>query len=195
MPACSRAAAVGERYPRDMAVSASQINHSLGRHAGRATLEQGFRFDGPGADTAAICDILRRAPLVGSNSIFGDRPGDEAPTTNGTRNLRGFSPAPGFRFDVELAERSPGVFRVRFSQPDRRVPYLEGDLLWTVSAVGDSVVLGEEINTSSVLAAELQPLEGARPSLRRWLFFRAGHKQVMLGAAKNIARLVPAPGS
>ncbi len=173
-----------------MAISVSRTKHSLGRHAGRATLEQSFRFDGPGVGAAAIRDILLQAPLIGSNSVFGDRPGNEKPATASQRTVRGFSPAPGFLFDVEMTERAQGVVVVTFSQPGRTVQYLEGDLLWTVSDAEDGAVFHEQINTGAALDEGLQPLGGAKPSVRRWLFFRVGHKQVMLGAAKNIASLV-----
>ena len=112
------------------------------------------------------------------------------PNGGGRRNLRAFSPAPGFHFDVELVEQSPGVFVVSFAQPDRSSPYLEGDLLWTVSGADNATSLREEINTESAMRRGLQPLGGSRLSLRRWAFFRLGHRQVMLRAAKNIAKLV-----
>ncbi|MDJ0925562.1 MAG: hypothetical protein QNJ77_13470 [Acidimicrobiia bacterium] len=172
-----------------MAITVSRREHSLARHAGQTTLEQRFRFEGPGADAAAIGSVLLNAPLVGGDSIFGDRPGEEAPSTEGQRSLYGFSPAPGFRFDVDIKERSPGVFLVRFAQPGRRVPYLAGDLLWTVADESGAVVFREQINTAETIDAGLQPLAGGKPSLRRWLFFRLGHRQVMIGAMANIARL------
>ena len=171
-----------------MSKSVTRTGHSLGRYDGRPTLEQSFEFES--ATVAGISDILLHAPLVGKDSIFGLRPGHEEPNGGGRRNLRAFSPAPGYRFDVELAEQSPGVFVVSFAQPDCRSPHLEGDLLWTVSGAGDALSLKEEINTESALRGGLQPPGGARLSLRRWAFFRLGHRQVMLGAAKNIAKLV-----
>ena len=116
-------------------------------------------------------------------------PGDEEPAPPGTRRLRGFSPAPGFRFDVDLIERD-GRFIVRFSQGGRPVPYLQGDFVWTITDEGDGAVLDEQINTEAALEVGDEPLSGQKVSLRRWLFFRMGHKQVMQGAATNLAVLL-----
>ena len=155
--------------------------------SGRGTLEQRFLFEGVDAD--AIADVLLTAPLVGEGSVFGTRPGEEGIRTDRSRNLRGFSPAPGFRFDVDLTQRDEG-FVVRFSQPDRKVPYLQGDLLWSIDDQAEGAVLDEQINTERALGVVSEPLGGPGQSVRRWLFFRLGHKQVMLGAARNIAALL-----
>lgn len=154
------------------------------------TLEQRFRFTGDGASSAAIARVLLTAPLTGVNSIFGDRPGEESERTDVKRTLRAFSPAPGFRFDVDLVRVNQGAFRVRFSQPDRDVPYLHGTLVWTVEDEDDGAILLEEINTERALMVADEPVRGSRRSLRRWLFFRAGHKQVMSRATSNIAALL-----
>ncbi len=156
---------------------------------GRDTLEQRFRFGGDGVDADAIAEVLLTAPLIGEDSVFGSRPGEEGSRTDRSRSLRGFSPAPGFRFDVDLTQREGG-FLVRFSQADRTVPYLQGDLLWIISDEAEGAVLDEQINTERALEAVAEPLGGPRRSLRRWLFFRLGHKQVMRGAAGNIAALL-----
>ena len=64
-----------------------------------------------------------------------------------------------------------------------------GDLVWTITDGSDGVVFDEQINTDQALEWG-EPLGGPRPSLRRWLFFRAGHKQVMTKAVANLAGLV-----
>jgi hypothetical protein len=154
---------------------------------GLHTLEQRFRFDS--ASARAISLMLAQKPLIGDASVFGKRPGREEPVPEG-RLLRGFSPAPTFRFDVALREVEANVFLVTFSQPDRVTPYLAGDLVWTLSDDGDAAVFDEQINTTSAMQHGRQPLGGAGWSFRRWLFFRIGHHQVMDGAMKNIAALL-----
>lgn len=167
-----------------------RTRHVLGSRQGLTTLEQRFRFEGAGATAAAIAGVLLTAALTGGESVFGDRPGEEGPRTDTSRTLRGFSPAPGFRFDVDLAQQDGAVFLVRFSQPDRKVPYLHGDLLWTVADEAGGAVLDEQINTEQAFQVASEPLSGPRPSLRRWLFFRAGHTRVMSRATNNIALLL-----
>lgn len=167
---------------------------------GRGSLEQQFRFTGDRANADAILDVLLTAPLVGEHSIFGNRPGEEEGTVDRSRRVRGFSPAPGFRFDVELAERDSTTVRgassrgsavvVRFTQPDRDVPYLEGELLWIVRDQLDGPVLDEQINTPTVLQDLGAPLGGPKRSLRRWLFFKVGHQRVMRRAVRNIAQIL-----
>ncbi len=176
-------------YPEIVKTVVRRAAYVRSRRQGRDTLEQRFRFEGDGADADAIAEVLLTAPLIGEGSVFGGRPGEEGRRTDRSRSLHGFSPAPGFRFDVDLARRK-GVFHVRFSQPDRTVPYLQGDLLWTISDGADGAVLDEQINTERALEAVAEPLGGPGRSLRRWLFFRLGHKQVMSGAAGNIALLL-----
>ncbi len=171
-----------------------RTHHVIGSRQGLTTLEQRFRFEGDGANPAAIVGILLTAPLTGDDSVFGNRPGNEGPRGDSSRTLRGFSPAPGFRFDVDLAQQDDGVFLVRFSQPDRKAPYLQGDLVWRVVDEGDGTVLDEEINTERAFEVASEPLSGPRPSLRRWLFFRVGHKQVMSRATNNIAVLLNGQG-
>lgn len=170
----------------------NRIRHARGRNAGETTLEQTFQFEAD-VNAAMVADLLRSAPLVGEGSIFGDRPGHEETDDAGSRHLRGFSPAPGFRFDVDLAERDEGVFVASFSQPHSRRPYLEGDVVWLLRDESGGTLFHEEINTDLALATGGgQPLSGEGPSLRRWLFFRVGHAQVMRGAIDNIARLAQA---
>ena len=172
-----------------METSLRRTVHSRRKRDGLDTLEQRFQFTGPAVTAAVLKELLRTAPLVGKGSVFGDRPGVEVEAGEGSRSLRGFSPAPGFRFDVDLTERAGG-FTVNFSQPDRDVPYLQGSFLWLISDDGTDAVLDEQINTAQALEVVDEPLGGSRPSLRRWLFFRAGHKQVMNGAVTNLAALV-----
>lgn len=172
--------------------SVERTHHALGSREGYTTLEQRFRFAGDGATAAAVSGILLAAPLTGTNSVFGDRPGEEGDRSESTRALRGFSPVPGFRFDVDLTQRNEGAFLVRFSQPDRTTPYLQGELVWTITDQDGDAVLDEQINTEAAMRVAGDPLSGPRPSLRRWLFFRAGHKQVMSKATTNIAALLAA---
>lgn len=167
-----------------------RANHRVGSRQGLTTLEQRFRFAGNGASAAAVAGVLLMAPLTGGDSVFGDRPGEEGPRSDSSRTLRGFSPAPGFRFDVALAQQNTGVFLVRFSQPDRKTPYLQGELVWIIADEDNGATFDEEINTERAFQVASEPLSGPRPSLRRWLFFRAGHKQVMSRATKSIAVLI-----
>ncbi len=166
-----------------------RTNHVLGNREGLTTLEQRFSFGG-GANAAAIARVLLTAPLTGAGSVFGDRPGEAGPRTASSSTLRGFSPAPGFRFDLDLTQHDDGVLLVQFSQPDRSVPYLQGDLVWTISDEATGAVIDEQINTERAFRVATEPLSGPRPSLRRWLFFRVGHKQVMTRATNNIAALL-----
>ncbi len=171
-----------------MSTSVRRVAHELTHHQGREALQQKFLF--AGVEAAALADVLLTAPLVGDVAVFGNRPGAEQDRTDTSRALRGFSPAPGFRFDVDLASREDGVFVVRFSQPGRTVPYLEGDLLWTMTDEAGGAVFDEQINTDRALQLVSMPLGGTRPSWRRWIFFRVGHKQVMAGATKNMAAIL-----
>lgn len=168
----------------------TRTDHRVGNRQGLTTLEQRFRFRGDGANVAAVAGVLLTAPLTGDDSVFGDRPGEEGPRTDSSRTLQGFSPAPGFGFDVALTQQDKGVFLVRFSQPDRKAPYLQGELAWTITDEGDGAMFDEQINTERAFQVASEPLSGPRPSLRRWLFFRAGHKRVMSGATKSIAGLI-----
>ncbi len=171
-------------------MTARRVSVVRGRHAGRPTLEQ--RFVLAGADAEAVVDALLSAPLVGERSVFGDRPGQETGGGAG-RRLGGFSPAPGFRFDVELTPAGDRRFVVRFAQPGRRVPYLQGGFTWTVRDGPHGAELDEQINTPDALAVAGEPLGGPRRSLRRWLFFRVGHAQVMKAATANLAALAGGP--
>lgn len=165
-----------------------RIGHVLGRHDGSMTLQQRFRFHG--VDAAAVSNVLLTAPLVGQDSIFGTRPGAEGPRTDRGRILRGFSPAPGFRFDVDLRLEDENLFVVRFAQPDRRVPYLQGSFAWLITDEHDGAVFDEQINTPGALEIVAESLTGPMRSVRRWLFFRVGHKQVMAKATSNVASLL-----
>lgn len=165
-------------------------SHLHARKHGRDVLEQRFLFEGANASASAISRILLTAPLVGERSVFGDRPGEESGKSDRSRTMRGFSPAPGFSFDVDLTPIDDEAFIVRFSQPRRRVPYLQGEFLWTVTDEQGGAVLDEQINTDRALEAVGEPLDGPRFSFRRWLFFRVGHRQVMANATRNIAALI-----
>ncbi len=171
-------------------VTVKRTDHSLTSRDGRSVLEQRFRFEGQRATADAIAEILMTAPLVGEGSIFGRRPGTEGIGSQDSRTLKDFSPVVGFQFDVDMRREGAHSFVVRFSQPGRRVPYLQGDAVWTLLGSDDGVTFDEQINTAAALGLGKQPLDGPRLSLRRWLFFRVGHKQVMAGATKSIAGLL-----
>jgi len=173
-----------------MTTTVRRTHFKVGRNRGLTTLQQRFEFRGGGVDASALADVLMTAPLTREGSIFGDRPGVEGTGSEGSRSMAGFSPAPGFRFDVDLSRTGEASFVVRFSQPARRVPYLQGELLWNFLDDGTGAMFDEQINTSPAEEQGADPLWGRRPSLRRWLFFRLGHKQVMAKAAKNIATIV-----
>ena len=162
--------------------------HERGRHDGRTSLIQEFQFTGVTAD--AIADVLMSAPLLGPGSIFGERPGEEVAAKDNARGMRGFSPVAGFRFDVDMTRRDRHLFVVRFSQPGRRNAYLNGDAVWSLIDADDGSLFDEQINTPAASRVGATPLSGSRPSLRRWLFFRVGHRQVMTGSTRNIASLV-----
>jgi hypothetical protein len=173
-----------------MPISVARTAYTHSRHGDRDTLEQRFEFSGGEASAGAITDVLLTAPLTGAGSVFGNRSGTEREGTERSRSLRGFSPVPGFKFDVDLSFQGEGVFAVRFTQPDRNVPYLQGDVMWTVADRPGGATFDEQVNTEAALEVVSEPLGGSSPSLRRWLFFRVGHKAVMAGAARNIAELV-----
>ena len=159
-----------------------------GRHLGQPTLVQQFLFTDDGVTAPSIVELFLKAPLTGDNSIFGSRPGEERASAKDSRRVRSFSPAPGFRFDVELNRCEDG-FIVGFAQPGQKNPYLQGQLLWIVEDHPDGVLLNEQINTARALESVDRPVGGAKRSLRRWLFFKVGHKQVMSRAADNLAQL------
>lgn len=173
-------------------VERTSVRH--GSDGSRPTLEQRFELRGPHVDRAMVSDVLMTAPMLGARSIFGERPGTEGAGSDGSRHLRGFSPVRGFVFDVDLRRIDEG-FVVRLSQPGRRKPYLHGDMLWIVDDTPGGAVLDEQINTGRALQVVDEPLGGAPRSLRRRLFFRVGHKQVMLGATRNIGALIDARSS
>lgn len=173
-------------------ITVERAERNRGRRNGLVTLEQRFRFEGPGVSATAIGDLLLQAPLTGDGSIFGERPGAEGPRSTASRSLRAFSPAPGFRFDVHLERRDAGLFSVRFAQPDRKVPYLQGVFMWGIEDGNGGAVFHEQINTVRALEVGGEPVSGPKPSLRRWLFFRMGHERVMAAATTNIAALLAA---
>ena len=166
-----------------------RTRHHVGREGDETTLTQRFLFEGD-ITAGAIGEVLRSSPLVGPDSVFGDRSGEEVESDTTSRRLRGFSPAPGFRFDVELTERDGLVFIASFSQPGARTPFLQGDAVWLLSDATNGAVFDEEINTERAREHGAAPLTGSRRSLRRWLFFRAGHARVMRDATARIAQLV-----
>lgn len=97
----------------------------------------------------------------------------------------------GFRFDVTVEHgRSEREILITFSQPEEP-RYLVGQALWVLRDDPSGAVLEEEINTARALEAGASPLSGPRPSLRRWMFFRVGHKAVMEEIVRNIASLIP----
>lgn len=162
------------------------------RRGGLIVYTQKFRF--PGTSAIVVADTLRTGALIGAESIFGERPGarvEDAPATAHSpagRVIRDFSPAPGFRFDVTLRAVEPLLFTATFGQPERRVPYLSGSLLWLFEDADDGAILREDINTERALAHG-PALTGARASLRRWLFFKVGHAKLMDLAVANLGRL------
>lgn len=158
-----------------------------GKRAGLFTLEQRFWIEGARADRVAT--ILWNEPLIGARSILGDRPGARSREEGGRRIVEGFSPVPGFRFDVILERRERLVYVVRFGQPEREVPYLKGECAWLLSDGEHGALFDEQINTDRAMEHIREPLTGPRPSLRRWLFFRVGHLLVMDQALRNIAAL------
>lgn len=101
-----------------------------------------------------------------------------------TARGQGIRVAPAFVFGS--AADGAGVFGCR--EPE--VVLSRGDLLWTISTHGETSALHEQINTEQALETVAEPLGGARRSVRRWLFFRIGHRQVMLRATRNIAALL-----
>lgn len=159
----------------------------VGHRAGVHTLEQRWLFEG--IDAATLGDILWTKPLLGEGSIFGERTGASAEERDDTRQVRSFSPVPGFRFDVIMRRADPKTLVVRFAQPDRATPYLAGEFVWFLSDVEGGALFEEQINTEAAMKLAAEPLSGARTSLRRWLFFRVGHARVMDETLRNIAAL------
>lgn len=160
-------------------------------------MRQTFRFASTSA--RALADLLATAPLVGADSIFGNRSVQSTRTEAGVRHLKGFEPVPVplFRFDIELRQRLAGsgaIVVLEFSQPELDRPYLAGQFVWELEDGPDgTAVLREEINTPAALGIVSRPLHGASPSLRRWLFFTGGHQRVMMEVAANLRSLLAAP--
>ncbi len=168
----------------------NRIHHERNTFRGHPTLVQRFLFSGDGASATAVAGLLEAAPLVGPASLFGSRPGSEESAATGERRLCGFSPVPGFRFDVAMRRHEGNRFLVRISQDERTSPYLEGDLLWRIDDATEGVVFEEQINTQVALDNDAELLTGAPRSLRRWLFFRLGHERVMWDLTANLAALL-----
>ena len=161
--------------------------------SGLRRLSQTFTFDG--ADVDDVARVLAEEPLVGPNSVFGNKKVKKAGSAGAVRRLEGFEPAPVplLRFDVELRQEptDDGVqVLVEFSQPARHRPYLAGQFVWLLSAGGHGAVLDEEINTPTALEIVDRPLCGHRFSIRRWLFFAGGHQRLMAEATANIRALL-----
>ena len=160
---------------------------TIGRREGHTTLSQTFFFERASAE--ALAEALWEKPLIGSHSVFGPQKRAEVGRDDERRTLRDFSPAPGFLFDVVMI-RKGNDFVVQFSQPRRDVPILAGEILWSFRDVEGGAVLQEEINTELASEHVSHPLSGPKPSVRRWVFFRVGHAQVMKNATRNLAGLV-----
>lgn len=157
------------------------------------TLEQTFRF--PGATKDQLAGLFAAAPLVGDNSIFGNRKVASVSSDGPVRRALGFEPAPIplLRFDVAFHQEAiddATVVVVEFAQPSKRRPYLGGGFIWRLEDDGDGAILNEEINTPAALAIVSGPLDGASPSFRRWLFFAGGHKRLMHDVADNLEALL-----
>lgn len=163
-------------------------------------LTQSFRF--PGASKDRLAEILATAPLVGENSIFGNRKVTSTSTDADVRCAIGFEPAPIplLRFDVKLRQQVADTNRTSvvldFDQPGRSRPYLAGQFLWLLTDEPDTTaVLREEINTPTALGIVDRPLHGSPMSVRRWLFFAGGHQRLMKDVAANLRLLLkPDPG-
>lgn len=159
-------------------------------------LTQTFRFREATKDRLA--EILATAPLVGENSIFGNRRVGSTSTEAGIRQAIGFEPAPIplLRFDVKLQQQVTDdliTVILDFEQPGRVRPYLAGQFVWLLSdEPGPTAVLREEINTPAALSIVEQPLHGSPMSFRRWLFFAGGHQRLMKDATDNLEHLLKA---
>lgn len=158
-------------------------------------LTQTFRF--PGASKDRLAEILATAPLLGEDSIFGDRRVRSTSTDTGVRQAIGFEPAPIplLRFDVKLRQQVTDddltTVILDFDQPGRSRPYLTGQFLWLLTdEPGTTAVLQEEINTPTALNVVDRPLHGAPLSFRRWLFFAGGHQRLMKDVTANLKLLL-----
>lgn len=156
---------------------------------GLTTLNQRFVFEN--VTTERLTKVIWERPLVGNGAIFGNLAREGQDTPKG-RLARDFRPAPTFCFDVRIRKEAEGMFIVNFSQPGRDVPYLAGDALWTIydSPTGEGALLVEHINDLTAVEKRCLPLTGAKPSLRRWFFFRFGHANVMDTLVKRVAALL-----
>jgi hypothetical protein len=162
-------------------------------------LTQTFRF--PGASAEQLAHILATAPLVGDESIFGNRTVKSTSTDGDVRRAVGFEPAPIplLRFDVAIHQEdtnSGTLVILEFTQPRQRRPYLAGQFVWQLQDGHEATaVLQEEINTPTALGIVNRPLHGSPLSFRRWLFFTGGHQRLMKEVVDNLRSLLAAePG-
>ena len=160
----------------------------LGRDRGLVTLQQCYRF--AAIPAARLAETLWTAPLIGAGSLFGAQPNAHVEDGPNERVVHDFAPAPGFRFDVAMRRPEPLVFIVALTQPRRPAPYLDGELLWQMADDPAGALFAEHINTAQAQAAGARALAGAARSLRRWLFFRVGHPQVMRQLMDRMATLL-----
>ena len=120
-----------------------------GRADDLRTLSEQFLF--PGASSDRLAKLLWEAPLIGDDSIFGEHPEARAEDATDVRHVSSFSPAPGFRFDVEMRRHDAGTFLMGFRQPTRIRPYLSGDFVWFVTQSQEGALFDEQINTARAL--------------------------------------------
>lgn len=144
-------------------------------------LTQTFRF--PDTTASQLAHVMATAPLVGDNSIFGNRTVESTTTDDEVRRAIGFEPAPIplLRFDVEIRQKSTDkgtLILFELKQPKRRQPYLAGQFIWQLEDEGSAAVLHEHINTPTALALVDRPVHGSPLSFRRWLFFNGGHERL-----------------
>lgn len=164
-----------------------------GKKDGKPSLVQKFTFSS--TTGAAVAFTLLNKPFTGKESLFGPTPGSETPTeAKNERHMKDFSPVPGFVFDVHFEQKTPSVFIVTFSQPKRKKAFLKGQAVWTITeGENGTVLLDEQVNTDVSVEHGAEPLVGEGGwSLRRSLFFKVGHKQVMTNLTTNIAKLLNA---
>lgn len=161
----------------------------VGERKGLTTLEQRFSFEG--VSTERLSATIWSRPLVGNGSILGTKAREAQETPRG-RLARDFRPASTFCFDLRIRKEAEGLFIVNFSQPNREVPFLDGDAVWTVydNPTGEGALLVEHINDVAAVEKRAAPLTGPKPSFRRWLFFKLGHASAMDEITKRIAAMV-----
>ncbi len=163
-------------------------------------LAQTFRF--PGASAEQLTHVLATAPLIGDESIFGNRTVKSTSTDRDVRRAVGFEPAPIplLRFDVAIRQQESDtgtLVILEFTQPHRRRPYLAGQFVWQLhDGHQATAVLQEDINTPTALGIVNRQLHGSPLSFRRWVFFTGGHHRLMKEVADNLRSLLAAePGA